>query len=430
MTDKKKGFYTRSVHAGQEPDPATGSRAVPLYQTTSYVFDSTQHGENLFNLSESGNIYSRIMNPTTDVFEKRMADLEGGLAALATASGSAAITYAIMNVAGAGDNIVSSSKLYGGTYNLLANTLPDYGITTIFADPDDPASFSAATNEKTKAWFVESIDNPNSHVPDLAALAEAAHAHGVPLFVDNTFATPYLLRPIEHGADVIIHSATKFIGGHGTSIGGVMVDAGRFDYSSGRFPMLSQPDPGYHGLSYTKDIGAAAFIIRARVKLLRDMGAALSPFHAWLFLQGLETLPLRVARHSDNAMKVAAWLAQHEDVSWVSYPGLPKDPYYKVASQYLKNGFGSIFTFGHKRGIKAARATIDALTLFSHLANVADAKSLVIHPASTTHSQLSELEMVRAGVKPETIRLSIGIEDPEDLIDDLEQALRKAKELI
>ena len=429
MAERKKGFYTRSVHAGQEPDPTTGSRAVPIYQTTSYVFNDTDHAENLFNLSETGNIYSRIMNPTTDVFEKRMADLEGGLAALATASGSAAVTYSILNVAGSGDHIVAASSLYGGTFNLFANTLPHYGIKTTFVNPDDLESFAAATTEKTKAWFIESIGNPNSNIPDFEKFAKKAHELGVPLFVDNTFATPYLLRPIEFGADVVIHSATKFIGGHGTSIGGVIVDAGRFDYgASDRFPMLSEPDPGYHGLSYTKDVGPAAFITRARVVLLRDMGAAMSPFNAWLFLQGLETLPLRVARHSESAVKIAQWLEKHEAVDWVCYPLLDNDPYNQLARKYFPQGAGSIFTFGHRGGSDGARATIDALQIFSDLANVADAKSLVIHPASTTHSQLSDADKILAGIKPETVRISIGLEDVDDLIEDLEQALKKSRE--
>ncbi len=429
MIEKQRGFYTRSVHAGQEPDPTTGSRAVPIYQTTSYVFNSTNHAESLFNLSETGNIYSRIMNPTTDVFEKRMADLEGGLAALATASGSAAVTYSILNVAASGDHIVAASTLYGGTFNLFANTLPHYGIRTTFVDPDDLDQFTAATTDLTKAWFIESIGNPNSNVPDIELIARKAHELGIPLFVDNTFATPYLLRPIEFGADVVIHSATKFIGGHGTSIGGVIVDAGRFDYgASGRFPMLSEPDSGYHGLSYTKDVGPAAFITRARVVLLRDMGAAMSPFNAWLFLQGLETLPLRVARHTQSAFAIAKWLENHEEVDWVRYPLLEHDPSNQMARKYLPSGAGSIFTFGHRRGAKGARTAIDALQIFSNLANVADAKSLVIHPASTTHSQLSDEEKMRAGIRPETVRISVGLEDVEDLIDDLEQALQIARE--
>lgn len=423
------GFNTRSIHAGQEPDSETGSRAVPIYQTTSYLFRNSDHGEALFDLSESGNIYTRIMNPTTAVFEERMADLEGGLAALATASGSAAITYAVMNLAESGDHIVSAATLYGGTHNLLANTLPHYGINTTFVDPDFPDQFVSQSRANTKAWFIESIGNPNSNIPDLAKIADAAHRQGVPLIVDNTFATPYLLRPIEFGADVVIHSATKFIGGHGTSIGGVIIDAGRFDYGKdNRFPMLSLPDAGYHGLSYTRDVGAAAFITRARVSLLRDMGAAMSPFNAWLFLQGLETLPLRVARHVENALKVARWLNDQSDIAWVRYPGLEDDPYHILSQRYLPKGSGSIFTFGLKKGAAAARKMIDSLELFSQLANVADAKSLVIHPASTTHAQLSDDEKAKSGILPETIRISVGLEDAEDLINDLAQALLKTRE--
>ncbi|MGI6333778.1 MAG: O-acetylhomoserine aminocarboxypropyltransferase/cysteine synthase family protein [Saccharofermentanales bacterium] len=425
MEKNKYGFHTRAVHAGQKADPTTGSRAVPIYQTTSYVFDDTQHGADLFSLKRPGNIYTRIMNPTTDVFEARMASLEGGVGALATASGSAAVTYAIMNLAQAGDHLVAATTLYGGTYNLLANTLPHYGIKTTFVDPSDPAVFAAAVQPQTKAFFVESIGNPLSNVADIPALARAAHQSGVPLIVDNTFGTPYLIRPIELGADIVVHSATKFIGGHGTSLGGVIVDAGCFDYgATDRFPLLSQPDAGYHGLTYTKDFGAAAFITRARVSLLRDTGAAMSPFNAWLFIQGLETLPLRVARHVENAEKIAGFLADHPCVSWVRHPCLPDDPSYELARKYLPNGAGSIFAFGVKGGREAAVRFIDHLELFSLLANVADAKSLVIHPASTTHSQMSDAELQAGGITPDLIRLSIGLEDAEDLIADLDQALR------
>lgn len=420
---KQYGFNTRSIHAGQQSDPTTGSRAVPIYQTSSYVFEDTQHGADLFNLSRPGNIYTRIMNPTTAVLEERMASLEGGIGALAVASGMAAITYSILNLAGSGDEIVAASTLYGGTYNLLANTLPHYGIRTRFVNPDDLDSFVAATNEQTKAWYVESIGNPSSNLVDLQVLADRAHAQGVPLIVDNTFGTPYLIRPIEHGADIVVHSATKFIGGHGTSIGGIIVDAGRFDYASGRFPLLSEPDPGYHGLRYAPDLGAAAYILRARVALLRDTGAAMSPFNAWMFIQGLETLPLRVARHVENAEKVASFLANHPKVSWVCYPGLPGDRYHDLARRYLPRGAGSIFTFGVKGDKAAAVRLIDGLELFSLLANVADAKSLVIHPASTTHSQMNDAELAAAGISPELIRLSVGLEDAEDLIADLEKAL-------
>ena len=427
MSEKKYGFYTRSIHSGQQADPTTGSRAVPIYQTTSYVFEDTQHGADLFSLARPGNIYTRIMNPTTAVFEDRMADLEGGIAALATASGSAAITYAVMNLAGAGDHIVAATTLYGGTYNLLANTLPHYGITTTFVDPADPENFVRSVQPATKAFYVESIGNPLSNVADIPAIAEAAHRSGVPLIVDNTFGTPYLIRPIELGADVVVHSATKFIGGHGTSLGGVIVDAGRFDYgATERFPMLSQPDAGYHGLSYTRDIGAAAYITRIRISLLRDTGAAMSPFNAWMFIQGLETLPLRVARHVENAEKIAAFLAEHPKVSWVRHPSLPHDPSYELARKYLPKGAGSIFAFGVKGGREAAVRFIDHLELFSLLANVADAKSLVIHPASTTHSQMSDDELQAGGITPDLIRLSIGLEDAEDLISDLDSALNFA----
>jgi O-acetylhomoserine (thiol)-lyase len=416
-------FDTLAIHAGQEPDPATGARAVPLYQTTSFVFEDTQHGADLFSLARPGNIYTRIMNPTTAVLEERVAALEGGAGALAVASGQAAITYAILNLAASGDHIVAASTLYGGTYNLFLNTLPHYGITTSFVDPDDLSSFAAATGAQTKAWYVESIGNPNGNLVDLQALAGLAHQHGVPLIVDNTFGTPYLIRPIEHGADIVIHSATKFIGGHGTSIGGIVVDAGRFDYNSGRFPLLSEPDPGYHGLSYARDLGNLAYILRMRVTLLRDMGAAMSPFNAWLFIQGLETLSLRMDRHVANAIRLAEYLARHPKVSWVSYAGLPDSRYHDLALRYLPKGAGSIFTFGVHGGRDAAARMIDHLQLFSNLANVADAKSLVIHPASTTHSQLSDQELAKAGIRAEQVRLSVGIEAAEDLIADLEQAL-------
>jgi O-acetylhomoserine (thiol)-lyase len=426
MPEKKLGFNTRAIHAGQKPDPTTGSRAVPIYQTTSYVFENAQHGADLFSLSRPGNIYTRIMNPTTAVFEDRMADLEGGIGALALASGSAAVTYAIMNLAKAGDHIVAAETLYGGTYNLLANNLPNYGITTTFVNPADPEQFARAFQDNTKAFYIESIGNPLSNVADIETIAKLAHQHGVPLIIDNTFGTPCLVRPIEYGADIVVHSATKFIGGHGTSLGGVIVDAGKFDYAaSARFPLLTEPDPGYHNLRYATDIGAAAYITRCRLSLLRDMGAAMSPFNAWMFIQGLESLPLRVARHSENAQKVAEWLAAHPKVSWVRYPGLPGDPSYKLALKYLPHGCGSIFAFGVAGGREAAGRFIDNLSLFSLLANVADAKSLVIHPASTTHSQMNDEELVRSGIAPELIRLSIGLEDVEDLLDDLDQGLAK-----
>lgn len=424
MSERTYGFHTQSIHAGQKPDPATGSRAVPIYQTTSYVFEDAQHGADLFSLAKPGNIYTRIMNPTTAVFEERMAALEGGVGALATASGSAAITYAILNLTGSGGHVVAASTLYGGTYNLLARTLPQYGITTTFVDPDSPSAFTDAIRPETKAIFVETIGNPASNVADLETLAGIAHAHGIPLIVDNTFGSPWLVRPIEHGADIVVHSATKFIGGHGTSIGGVIIDAGKFDYArDGKFPLLSEPDPSYQGLRYAPDLGAMAYILRARVSLLRDTGAAISPFNAWLMLLGLETLPLRMDRHVANAQKVAEFLASHPKVAYVNYPGLPDNRYHELAKKYLPKGAGSIFSFGVKGGREEAARLIDGLELFSLLANVADAKSLVIHPAGTTHAQLNDEQLCQAGIGPELIRLSIGLEDVEDLIDDLDRAL-------
>ncbi|NLM73735.1 MAG: homocysteine synthase [Clostridiaceae bacterium] len=424
MTKKNYRFDTLQVHAGQSPDPATKSRAVPVYQTTSYVFDSIEHAANLFALKETGNIYTRIMNPTTDVFEQRMAALEGGIGALATSSGSAAITYAIMNIAGAGDEIVSASTLYGGTYNLFANTLPDFGIKTIFVDPDDPENFRRAITDKTKAIYFETIGNPGINLIDIEKVVKIAHENGIPVICDNTFGTPYLIRPIEYGVDIVVHSATKFIGGHGTSIGGVIIDSGKFDWAaSGRFPKFTEPDNSYHGLRYAQDIGEAAYIAKARLTLLRDTGACISPFNAFLLLLGLETLSLRVERHVSNAKKIAEYLSNHPKVSWVNYPSLPGSKYYSLAEKYLPKGAGAIFTFGVKGGLEAGKTFIEKLELFSHLANVADAKSLVIHPASTTHSQLSEEEQRLAGVTPDMIRLSVGIEDVEDLIDDLDQAL-------
>ncbi len=429
MSDKKLGFDTLQVHAGQKPDPATGSRAVPIYQTTSYVFRDTEHGANLFALKELGNIYTRIMNPTNDVFEQRMAALEGGVAALAVASGSAAITYSILNIAGAGDEIVSASTLYGGTYNLLSVTLPRLGIKTVFVDPDDPDNFRKAINENTKALYIETVGNPRINIIDIEAVAKIAHENNIPLIVDNTFGTPYLIRPIEFGADVVVHSATKFIGGHGTSIGGVIVDSGKFDWTAGgKFPGLTKPDPSYHGVVYARDVGAAAYVTKIRVQLLRDTGAAISPFNSFLLLQGLETLSLRVAKHVENAKTIAKYLSSHPQVAWVNYPGLENNKYYKLAEKYMPKGPGSIFTFGIKGGLNAAVKFIDSLEIFSLLANVADAKSLVIHPASTTHAQLSPEDQKAAGVTPDQIRLSIGIEDADDLIYDLEQALAKASQ--
>lgn len=427
MSERKLKFDTLQVHAGQKADPTTGSRAVPIYQTTSYVFNNAEHAANLFALKEPGNIYTRIMNPTNDVFEQRIAALEGGVGALAVASGSAAITYAILNIAGTGDEIVAASTLYGGTYNLFAVTLPKLGIKTNFVNPDDPENFRKAINEKTKAVFIESIGNPGINIVDIEAVAKIAHENSVPLIVDNTFGTPYLIRPIEFGADIVVHSATKFIGGHGTSIGGVIVDSGKFDWAaSGRFPGFTEPDPSYHGLVYAEALGPVAYITKARVQLLRDTGAAISPFNSFLLLQGLETLSLRVEKHVSNTKKIVEFLRNHPQVSWVNYPSLEGSKYYQLAQKYFPKGTGSIFTFGIKGGLEAAKKFIENLEIFSLLANVADAKSLVIHPASTTHAQLSEEDQIAAGVSPDQIRLSIGIEDADDLIYDLEQALNKA----
>ncbi|MCX7747908.1 MAG: homocysteine synthase [Clostridia bacterium] len=427
MKERILKFDTLQVHAGQKPDPATGSRAVPIYQTTSYVFDDVGHAANLFALKETGNIYTRMMNPTTDVFEKRVAALEGGAGALATASGSAAVTYAILNIAGAGDEIVSSNTLYGGTYNLFSITLPKLGIKTVFVDPDDPENFRKAINEKTKAVYIETIGNPVINIVDIEAVSKIAHAHGIPLIIDNTFGTPYLIRPIEFGADIVVHSATKFMGGHGTSIGGIIVDSGKFDWAgSGKFPGLTEPDPSYHGVKYIDAFGPIAYIQKARVQLLRDTGAAVSPFNSFLFLQGLETLSLRVEKHVSNAKRIAEFLSLHPAVSWVNYPGLKENKYYALAQKYLPKGAGSIFTFGIKGGIEAGRTFIHSLEIFSLVANVADVKSLVIHPASTTHQQLSLEDQKASGVTPDMIRLSVGIEDADDLIYDLDQALNKA----
>lgn len=418
---------TLAIHAGQSPDPATNARAVPIYATTSYVFNDTQHAADLFGLRVFGNIYTRIMNPTTDVFEKRIAELEGGAAALGVASGQAATTLTVLNLARAGDNIVSSQTLYGGTYNLFAYSLPKWGITAKFVDIHNLDQVRAAIDQGTRLVFVETIGNPRLDVPDFEALAEIAHAAGVPLVVDNTFAAATLSRPIEHGADIIVHSATKWIGGHGTAIGGAVVDGGRFDWASPtsrvRFPEFTAPDPSYHGLVYTEAFGPAAFIIKLRVQLLRDLGPALSPFNSFLFLQGLETLPLRIKRHSENALAVARWLAQDRRVSWVSYPGLESHPEHRNAARYLTGGFGGVLTFGVSGGHAAARALIDRVKLFSLLANVGDAKSLIIHPASTTHEQLSPEQQRATGTTPELVRLSVGLEDARDLIADLDQAL-------
>ncbi|RXZ77201.1 homocysteine synthase [Paenibacillaceae bacterium] len=426
--ERKLSLETLAVHGGQEIDPTTMSRAVPIYQTTSYGFRDTEHAADLFGLKEFGNIYTRIMNPTTDVLEKRVAALEGAPAALAVASGSAAITYSILNIAGAGDEIVAASSLYGGTYNLFSTTLPKIGIIVKFVDSSDPNNFRAAINDKTKAVFVETIGNPKGDVADLEAIAAVAHENGIPLIVDNTFPSPFLCRPIEHGADIVVHSATKFIGGHGNSIGGIIVDSGRFDWkASGRFPGLTEPDPSYNGVVYTDAVGPIAYIIKARVQLLRDMGAALSPFNAFLLLQGLETLHLRMERHSENAAKVAAFLEGHEAVEWVSYPGLASHPSHELARKYLPDGQGAILTFGIKGGIEAGRKVINAVKLFSHLANVGDSKSLIIHPASTTHQQLNEAEQAAAGVAPGMVRLSLGTEGINDILHDLENALQASQ---
>jgi O-acetylhomoserine (thiol)-lyase len=415
----KLGLDTVALHGGQSADQTTKSRAVPIYQTTSYVFDDTAHAARLFALEEFGNVYTRIMNPTTDVLEQRIAALEGGVAALAVASGQAAVVYSILNIAKAGDHVVSSASLYGGTYNAFAYTLPKMGIAVTFVEPGDLAAWSAAVRPNTKAFYAETIGNPRVDVLDVAAVADAAHAAGVPLIVDNTLATPYLLRPIEHGADIVVHSATKFIGGHGTSIGGVIVDSGKFPWDNGNFPDLTEPDPSYHGMQYVAALGPIAYIIKARVQLLRDVGAALSPFNAWMLLQGVETLGLRIERHCSNALRVAEFLQAHPKVTQVRYPGLPGDPAHANAARYLPNGCGAIVTFD----LPNAQAFIDKLTLFSLLANVGDAKSLVIHPASTTHQQLSPEEQSHSGITADTVRLSVGIESIADIIGDLDRAL-------
>lgn len=425
MSDQWK-LETLALHGGQEPDPVTGSRAVPIYQTTSYVFRDADHAANLFALKEFGNIYTRIMNPTQDVFEKRVALLEGGVGALATASGQSAITFAILNIAQAGDEVVASSSLYGGTYNLFYHTLPRLGITVHFVDQSNPESFRGKINEKTKALFVETIGNPRIDVADIEQIAAIAHENGIPLIVDNTFASPILCRPFEHGADIVVHSTTKFIGGHGTAIGGIIVDSGKFDWNNDKFPGLTTPDPSYHGVVYTEAVGNLAYIIKARVQLQRDIGAAVAPINAFLFLQGLETLHLRMERHSQNALAVARFLAAHPDVEWVNFPGLEGDSQYALAQKYLPKGAGAILTFGIKGGAAEGRKLIESVKLFSHLANVGDSKSLIIHPASTTHQQMTEEEQRLAGVAPELIRLSVGTEAIGDILEDLDQALKLA----
>ncbi|WP_412025097.1 O-acetylhomoserine aminocarboxypropyltransferase/cysteine synthase family protein [Burkholderia cepacia] len=428
MTDQASSNWrleTIAVHGGYRPDPTTRAVAVPIYQTVAYAFDDTQHGADLFDLKVQGNIYTRIMNPTTDVLEQRIAALEGGIGALALASGQSAVTYAIQTIAEAGDNIVSASSLYGGTYNLFAHTLPQYGITTRFADPRDPASFEPLIDARTKAIFAESVGNPLGNVTDIAALAEVAHRHGIPLIVDNTVPSPYLLRPFEHGADIVVHSLTKYLGGHGTSLGGAIVDSGKFPWAqhADRFKRLNEPDVSYHGVVYTEAFGPAAYIGRARVVPLRNMGAAISPFNAFQILQGIETLALRIERISDNALKIAQHLARHENVEWVNYAGLPDHPDHPLVARYLSGRAPGILTFGVKGGRDGGAKFQDALKLFTRLVNIGDTKSLATHPASTTHRQLSPAELAKAGVKEETVRLSIGIEHIDDLLADLDQAL-------
>jgi O-acetylhomoserine (thiol)-lyase len=432
MSNLSRKLSTLALHAGQVPDPTTGARAVPIYQTTSFVFKDTGHAANLFALKEFGNIYTRIMNPTTDVFEQRVAALEGGTGALALASGQAATTFALLNITQVGDEIVSANNLYGGTYQLFHYTLPKLGRAVKFVDSRKPAAFRQALTSRTRALFAETVGNPKLDVPDFAALAKIAHDAGVPLVVDNTIGVG-LVRPIDHGADIIVASATKYIGGHGTSIGGVLVDSGKFNWNNGKFPEFTEPDPSYHGLKFWDvfgnfpGLGNVAFIIKARVQLLRDLGAAMSPFNAFLFLQGLETLPLRQRQHSENALEIARFLKKHKLVTWVTYPGLPDDPNHELAARYLKQGFGSIVGFGIKGGLEAGKKFIDSVKLFSHLANIGDAKSLVIHPASTTHQQLSAEEQAETGVTQDYVRLSIGLEDVDDIKADIDQALKASQ---
>lgn len=426
--DKKLKVETLALHGGQEADPTTGSRAVPIYQTTSYQFKSTEHAANLFGLKEFGNIYTRLMNPTTDVLEKRIALLDGGVGALAVASGQSAITLALLNIARAGDEIVSADNLYGGTYTLFHYTFPRLGITVKFVKSNDLAAFQKAITPKTKAIYAESIGNPKLDVTDLDGLSKLAHKNGIPLVLDNTV-SPYLLRPIDYGVDIVVYSATKFIGGHGTSLGGLIVDSGKFDWTNGKFPLIAEPDPSYHGINFVealKPLGNIAYIIKARVTLLRDLGPALSPFNSFLFLQGLETLHLRMPRHSENALAVAKYLSKHPKVSWVNYPGLESSPEKARVKKYLPKGAGAIIGFGIKGGVEAGKKFIESLELISHLANIGDAKSLAIHPATTTHQQLSSQEQLATGVTPDFIRLSIGLEHIDDIIADIEQALQKS----
>jgi len=421
--ERKLGFDSLALHAGQKPDTATGARAVPIYQTTSFVFKDTTHAANLFALKEYGNIYSRIMNPTWDVLEQRIAALEGGVAALVASSGQAAETLAILNIASTGDQIVSSESLYGGTYNLFHYTLPKLGIATAFVDPSNPENFKRAITPKTRLVYAETLGNPKNDMLDIEAVAKIAHDAGVPLMIDNTVATPYLCRPFEWGADIVVHSMTKFLGGHGNSIGGIIVDSGKFNWANGKFPELVEPDPSYHNLKFVETFGPLAYMIKVRVQLLRDIGAALSPFNAFLILQGVETLSLRVQRHCDNALKVAQFLQSHSAVNWVNYPGLSSHPTHALAKKYMPNGFGAILGFGIKGGLQAGIKFINALTLLSHLANIGDAKSLVIHPASTTHQQLTLQEQEATGVTEDFVRLSIGLESIGDILADIDQAL-------
>ncbi|ACM20247.1 O-acetyl-L-homoserine sulfhydrylase [Geotalea daltonii FRC-32] len=427
MPETKFNFDTLTLHAGQSPDSATLSRAVPIYQTSSYVFKSSEHAANLFGLKEFGNIYTRIMNPTTDVLEQRMAQLDGGVGALAVASGQAAITYAVLNITQAGENIVSTNYLYGGTYNLFHYTLKKLGITVKFVDSSNPENVRRAIDEKTRLVYTESVGNPKNNVDDFEAIANIAHAAGIPFIIDNTVTTPYLFKPFDHGADIAVYSLTKFICGHGTSIGGCVVDSGKFPWNNGKFPEFTEPDPSYHGLKYWEALGNLSYILKMRVTLLRDMGAALSPFNAFQFLQGLETLHVRMPRHVENSQKIAEWLEKHPNVAWVNYPGLASHADHGRAKKYLGKGAGAIIGFGIKGGVEAGKKFIDNVKLLSHLANIGDAKSLVIHPASTTHQQLSEAEQIASGVTPDYIRLSVGIEDARDLVADLDQALQASQ---
>ncbi len=424
--DRVFGFDTLAVHAGQRPDPVTGARAMPIYQTTSYVFEDTDHAAELFALQRFGNIYTRIMNPTTAAFEERLAALECGIGALAVASGQAAQFIALATLLGPGDRIVSSSALYGGTYTQFDVTLRRWGVDVAFVDPSDPENFRRALTPNTKVLYAETIGNPRIDVLDIAAVAAVARAAGVPLMIDNTFATPYLCRPLEHGADIVVHSATKFIGGHGTAIGGVIVESGRFPWDNGNFPGMTEPSPGYHGIRFFETFGEYGYLMKARVENVRDLGPALSPFNSFLFLQGLETLPVRMRRHVQNAETVAAFLAAHPGVGWVNYPGLPDSPYRALTARYLPHGAGAVFTFGVKGGRETGARFIEELRLISHLANVGDAKTLIIHPASTTHQQLTDQQQVAAGVSPDLVRISVGLEDPADLCWDLDRALRRA----